>query len=690
MSTSDPPSSPRFRLADRLAAARRGRFVGREAEIELFRSALRAVEPPFAVLHLYGPGGVGKSTLLREYGRLALEANRPAVLLDRDIEPSPPGFLLALRRAIGLELASPDLAPAEWPPNGVLLIDTYELLEPLDGWLREVLLPQLPGHTLTVIAGRNRPAMSWRTDLAWAGLTRVLPLRNLRPEESQAYLVVRGVPDQRHPEVLTFTHGHPLALSLVADVLTQGEPGETFDIQTQADTVRVLLERFVRHSPGDSHRLGLQVCALSWATTEDLLTVVLSREEAHRVFEWLATLSFIERGPYGLFPHDLAREVLEADYRWRNPDSYREIQLKVRAYLSARFQQTTGREQQRLWLDILYLGRNNPGLKSFFAWGAMDFAYAEPAGPGDLLKIIDLVQEHEGQASAEIARYWLRRQPRAFLAFRTPAGSLSGFMANLELHQVTAEDMAADPAVPAALDFAGRYGPVRAGEEIVYLRFWMAPETYQAVSPALNLTAINSVIYWLTHPALAWNFIAFADPDFIQPHFASLNIQRSPEADFEVDGRRYGVFSHDWRVEPASIWQMRRQPAPLPAPAPAPVLVLSQPEFEEAVRQALRDYSRPDQLAVNPLMRSRLVVEATEPPASVAALQTILREAVQALTGNPRDEKLHRALYHTYLVPAPTQEQAAERLGLPFNTYRYHLTNGLRRITAWLWQRETR
>ena len=54
------------RLADRLAAARRARFVGRLAELELFRAALLEQEPPFAVLHLFGPGGVGKTALLGE------------------------------------------------------------------------------------------------------------------------------------------------------------------------------------------------------------------------------------------------------------------------------------------------------------------------------------------------------------------------------------------------------------------------------------------------------------------------------------------------------------------------------------------------------------------------------------------------------------------------------------------------
>ena len=66
----------------------------------------------------------------------------------------------------------------------------------------------------------------------------------------------------------------------------------------------------------------------------------------------------------------------------------------------------------------------------------------------------------------------------------------------------------------------------------------------------------------------------------------------------------------------------------------------------------------------------------------------MLREAVTTLTSTPKDAKLHRALWHTYFEPAPTQEQAAELLGLPFNTYRYQLAKGIERIIEWLWQRE--
>jgi hypothetical protein len=69
-------------------------------------------------------------------------------------------------------------------------------------------------------------------------------------------------------------------------------------------------------------------------------------------------------------------------------------------------------------------------------------------------------------------------------------------------------------------------------------------------------------------------------------------------------------------------------------------------------------------------------------------LSDLLVEATDTLAADPRDAKMHRAVATTFFRGVPTQEAAAERLGLPFSTYRRHLTTGLARLTAWLWERE--
>ena len=70
------------RLANRLSAARQSRFVGRAAEQALFQSALAEEELPLHVPHVFGPSGVGKSTLLRLYAHHCEENDIPAVRID--------------------------------------------------------------------------------------------------------------------------------------------------------------------------------------------------------------------------------------------------------------------------------------------------------------------------------------------------------------------------------------------------------------------------------------------------------------------------------------------------------------------------------------------------------------------------------------------------------------------------------
>jgi hypothetical protein len=677
-------------LAEHLRTARRRRFVGRSQECALFQTALRSPELPFYVLYVFGPGGVGKTSLLQEFIHLSEQAEIPALYLDaRNIEPTSESFGRAWQEVQPSQPTS--------NPRQVLLLDTYECMAPLDDWLRDEFIPCLPEQTLVVLAGRYRPSTVWRTDPGWQDLVRILPLRNLNPEESRTYLS-HTIPQTQHQAVLDFTHGYPLALSLIVDVFAQTEQDLKFQPEAVSDVVKVLLERLIQEVPSPTHRRALEACALIRLTTETVLARMLDLPDVHELFEWLRGLSFIEYGTRGIFPHDLAREVLIADVRWRNPDRYAELHQRARNYYTTRLQETQGPEQHAVLFDYIFLHRDNPAVRPRFTWQEHSSLSTDAMQPEDQGPLVKMVAQQEGEASAQLATYWFKRQPEGVLVFRNAQQELAGFVFKMALHRTTAEDWETDPAARAAWNYL-QQAPLRSGEGATLFRFWMAADTYQEVSPTQSLIFISFVQHHRLTP-VAYTFFACANPDFWAAIFAYADLTRLPEADFEIGGHLYGVYGHDWRVMPPKEWQAllaQREIAAsaqaiTPSTANTPPLVLSQPDFMEAVQEILRCFTRPDVLHNHPLLQSRLVLERVGPRANkterISALQSLVQEAAESLQTSPREAKGYRAVYHTYLRPVPTQEQAAELLDIPFSSFRRHLKTGMTRIAEILWHQE--
>jgi hypothetical protein len=127
-------------LADRLAAARAGALAGREPERAVLDRMLSGEAQAPLVAYLHGPGGIGKSSLVRYAARQAELAGRRVVHVDARFLDADP------RR---LEEAA---APACAEPGAVLLIDTFEQCQPLETWLRETFLLRLADQAIVVVA----------------------------------------------------------------------------------------------------------------------------------------------------------------------------------------------------------------------------------------------------------------------------------------------------------------------------------------------------------------------------------------------------------------------------------------------------------------------------------------------------------------------------------------------------------
>ena len=148
--------------------------MGREAELSLFEGAISAPSPPFNLLFIYGPSGVGKTALLGQFAELCRQRGIPTFHVSGYLtEPTPEAFTAAL----GVETL---------PGRFCLFIDNYERLAPLDGWLRDRFLPALPRESLTVIAGTRRPAPAWLADPASVKPGALMPNLGLSQENIRA------------------------------------------------------------------------------------------------------------------------------------------------------------------------------------------------------------------------------------------------------------------------------------------------------------------------------------------------------------------------------------------------------------------------------------------------------------------------------------------------------------------------
>ncbi len=603
-------------IAALLSAARRRSFVGREREIELFEGLLKNDRPEFVLLYVYGPGGQGKTTLSKHLADLCVEHSVNQLLVDaREIEPHPVAFMDAVRESLAkMPEVKPENSATVFEALGklagrtVLFVDTYEKIAPLDDWIRVDFLPQLPSNVLTVIAGRNAPGLSWTTDAGWRMLMRTIQLRNFTPAESAEYLRRRNLPEEKIQPIIDFTHGHPLALSVVADIYEQ-YPDKNFSPEQSPDLVRTLLQLFVRQVPSPMHRAALEVCSLVNLLTESLLAEVMGIEDVSELFNWLCTLSFISIGRDGIYPHDIAREALCADLRWRHPDWYAELHNRIRQYYHRKLRETTGEGQRKVLFDLLYLHRLNAVVKPFFDWQESGSFWVDIAQQADLPAIRDMILQHEDLDSVTAFDFWAKHPAAQIWVWRDGAKQANAFVLKINLHELGSDKNIGDPVVKKVLDYQGKNLHLRQNEQMVAFRFWMAKDTHQGVSPLQSSMFLTIVQYYFT-PGLAVSMLSVVQPDFWKPAFAYADLQHLPELDFSVNGIPFGWYMHDWRVRPPLAWLELLGKREIDAEAAAgveidspglQVVVLSEAEFGESLAEALKHFHNNGQLQQNPL-----------------------------------------------------------------------------------------
>jgi hypothetical protein len=676
--------TPATALGRQLRDALIRHFVGRAAELRAFQAALTERADVFTVLYLHGPGGIGKSTLMQRFADEAHRSGRPVQRLQPVPDHAP------AMTGSGHGDTGPDGTDPDRPP--VILIDALERWEHPEHWVRNTVLPGCPVGTLVVVASRRPPSVAWRAELGWNDVLVPLAVGPLSPAESAGLLAAHNVPDERRAAALEFGSGNPLALRVAAQAIG-GDPAGRSDDDRYRDVALSIYDQLIGPVPSRAHRHALEVSAHAASTDEDLLRSAVPRADAAELFDWLRDLPFVASGPRGLFPSGVVRNVVETELRWRDGDQFAGMHARVKDHLVKRARTVTADAVIPFVADIIFVQRGETRQWPFFTridgFEVREDRYA----PADLSEVRAIAERAEGPDSARLVEYWLDRQPDAVRVYRRPGDdTVLGYFVLLRVNHPTEDDLGADPVVAAAWARTQNVMPLRPGEHVGVSRFVVDPASYHRPSEIMDLAQLRLAANILCDDELTWSVIVTPDPRFWAPSIERDHTMTDGPP-IVVDGRAYTLYSQYWGLTPISAWSavsdgqmLSRRPAAMPAGSRS--AAWTRAEFDQAVRGTLRSWQRPDVLADSRMAHSRMVAELGAGDA-VANLRRIFSAALETLRGDPRQTKFHRVLMATFFDGVPTQEAAAERLDLPYSTYRRHLARGLDGLCAMLWKAET-
>ncbi|MBP1991644.1 LuxR C-terminal-related transcriptional regulator [Paenibacillus eucommiae] len=326
------------RIAARIDQLERHYLVGRDIEIQYFIQQLTVGGQQGRILNLYGTGGVGKSYLIDEFRRLAVNVNAAFLLMDsRGFSHTPQDFCTQLLRMLGypmeklqqitdpqalLELCLDILREKAVNQKHVLALDTFEDMGDMELWLREAFLPQLYPEILILIAGRFPLQGIWLSSPAWRYWIHRMPVGDLDYFSVKEYLERSGISQEPMiKQIWMKTRGHPLTLSLIVST-TMVQNIQGLELVDGTEVFEHIVSIWLKEVPDDNLRELVETVAVLRHFNQELLSYVLDQEVKTDLFQWLIGLSFIRRVDRGWILHDLMRDAIGYELRLRQPEHY--------------------------------------------------------------------------------------------------------------------------------------------------------------------------------------------------------------------------------------------------------------------------------------------------------------------------------------------------------------------------------
>jgi AAA ATPase domain len=643
---------PRRTLAARLADRDRSRFTGRAVELAFLERCLDDADPAASVVLITGPGGIGKSTLLREAARRARDRGISVVAIDgRELGPAPEMLEAALR----------DAARHARP---LVLLDSYERMTALGPYLRRELLPGLPDQALVVIAGRGTPDPGWFTG-GWESVTARLDLGVLEPREAQRLLAAYGLDDARVPDIVDWAAGSPLALALAADAALADADWNAATGPDRPDIIKSLLHRLVETELHDIRPSALGIAVVARTTTRELVRGVLPDEDAETGYRQLSGLTVTEPLGDGFTMHELVRKALLADLRQRNPELERDLRRRIIDYLYARAKAG----EPLLMIDMAHLVED-PLKRWGFGWDGYASFRIDNVRGDDADRIEAEHGDRQPQLWWQLTRRFFADSPEHVAVARDRGDQICGYMVCMT--PATAPAFAdADPLIGPWLAHArqqARYGDSVLWHAAVDLTGQGKVQAMLGMAGVLRTGAAN--------PRFAYLPI---DPSYPgATEFArAVGAAHLAELDADIGGQQVHCYRLDYG--PAGLFDRLRDQVYselgllAPSPPPGPAVDLG------TVREVLKNFRVPRELARSPLAAGTTVQERAE------SVRRLVRDGAQQAFGDSETEKLlHSVLVYGYLDPLRSHEEAASRLCLSRAAYFRRLRTAVERLAEYL------
>lgn len=656
-------------LGSAVEAAEAALFTGRAAELALLPAAVAACRQAACVLYVWGPPGVGKSALLRAYGRWARAAGLPAAAVDGTVVGDHPQALLrslatALRsRPAGAEAGSPSVGAVVRATGRrargsglLLLVDAYDELPESERWFRTEVLYALGPGTCIVLAGQHAPEDLWPQDPAWRQVVRPVPLSDLGRDEAREYLRRRGVRAEVLEPALAVAGGRPLLLHCVAEIVRrQGPPAVSARWPAAPGGLGAALLREVTRGVG----LPILEEAFGAATVprtfdRGVLEAMLGQVLSAPTWETLVGLPMVARGAGRFWVHESVRAGIRAEVLRERPWVVRRWRRRaIEYYLQPERAASSWGEIAHLAAGTAWHRWLHPPAEAERRWRIERGATGADAEALVRCRVTALrwllPQDGDAEAgTAEAVRALVAGCPEGFIVARDAEGLVQGYTVAVPWHAGTRALLAGDARIGPSL------GRLPAG----VLNAW---EGQTLVVGQVGMREPDTQVHHALFREMFSDFAPYARVVGVPPSaraeafLCALGFERQdgPGPDGRPDG---GVFALDLAALGYARW-LRGLAAEGPGPG------VPEAGWAAAAQAGLEALATPGLLPATPAAAHFQVAYGVPP--SPEALRAWLEDGLDQLPAGPG----RQALVAYFLRRSGSHEAIAERLGLSRRTY---------------------